>query len=51
VVIEVVETMYSNQELNDMHLTYGLAEGNAVIDRRLYQEGIQDEEDQVGKHL
>jgi hypothetical protein len=30
--------MYSNQELSDVHFVYGLAEVNAVVARRLYQE-------------
>jgi hypothetical protein len=30
--------MYSNHELADMHFMYGLADGNAVVARRLYQE-------------
>jgi hypothetical protein len=28
---EVVETMYSNQGLADMHFMYSLADGNAII--------------------
>jgi hypothetical protein len=30
--------MYSNQELTDVHLMYGLAAGNAVMTPHLYQE-------------
>jgi hypothetical protein len=30
--------MPSNQELTDMHFVYGLAEGDAAVARRLYQE-------------
>jgi hypothetical protein len=45
--------MYSNQELADMHLLYGLANGDAVVARRLYQEKCPGREKffQIGKHL
>jgi hypothetical protein len=36
--LPVVETMHSNQDLADMHFMYGLADGNAVVARRLCQE-------------
>jgi hypothetical protein len=36
--LQVVETMYSNHVLADTHFTYGLADGSAVVARRLYQE-------------
>jgi hypothetical protein len=37
-VLCVAETMYSNQELADMHFMYGLADSNVAVARRLYQE-------------
>jgi hypothetical protein len=36
--LQVVETMYSNQELANMHFMYALADDNAVLVRRLYQD-------------
>jgi hypothetical protein len=43
--------MYSNQELADMHFMYGLADGNDVVARCLYQD-IQDEDIHMGNvHL
>jgi hypothetical protein len=36
--LQVVETTYSSQELANIHSVYGLADGNAVAARRLYQE-------------
>jgi hypothetical protein len=33
--MEVVETMYSDQELADKHFMHGLADGNAVMVRRV----------------
>jgi hypothetical protein len=32
------QMMSSNHELADMHFTYGLVDGNAVVAHRLYQE-------------
>ena len=29
---------FTNSELADMHFTYGLADGNALMDMRIYQE-------------
>jgi hypothetical protein len=45
---QVVETMYSNQELADIHC---LVDGNAVVAHCLYQKGIQDDDVQIGKHV
>jgi hypothetical protein len=36
--LQVLETMYSIQELADMHFIYSLAEGNPVVAHHLYQE-------------
>jgi hypothetical protein len=36
--LQLVERMFSNQELSDMYLTYSLAQGNAVVVRRLHHE-------------
>jgi hypothetical protein len=44
----VVETVYSNQELADMHFLYGLAGGNVVVVRLI---GIQDKVVQTGKNV
>jgi hypothetical protein len=35
--LQLLEAMHSDQELADTHLTYGLANGNAVVAGRLYQ--------------
>jgi hypothetical protein len=36
--LQVVEMMYSNQELADMHVMYNLVDSNSVVVRHLYQE-------------
>jgi hypothetical protein len=38
-ILHIVVSMYSNQELADMHFLKGFADGNAVVARPSYQEG------------
>jgi hypothetical protein len=40
--LQIVETMYSDQELASMHFMYGFVGGNAIMAHHLYQGGYPE---------